>query len=179
MALVKCKECGANISRKAESCPQCGAVKRQKTGCMSYLIGGALILFLLGYLASPPVDDPGSPESNDQSPSASNAQKPPKPVLSLESFECTETDGGTYALIRGRVKNLTDSSLDYVQVVGQFKTGAGEDLGSESTYLDIRPLLPGQVSGFEIYGPSNPKYGRCGVEALLVSSRQVRWESAD
>lgn len=48
MALVKCKECGSEVSSKAEACPKCGArVARKPMGCGS-LIGviilGAIII---------------------------------------------------------------------------------------------------------------------------------------
>lgn len=177
MALVKCSECGAAISKKADACPKCGAVRRQKTGCMSYLVGGVLLLVVIGWLA----DSVVSPDSGTRSAApAQSAPKPQsKPVLALESFTCTKTDSGAYGLIRGRVQNLTDNPLDYVQVVGSFKTAGGGDLGSEQTYIDIRPLLPGQSSGFEIYGTTNPEYASCSVDAMLVSSRQVRWENRD
>ena len=40
MALVKCKECGQQVSRKAAACPACGApTKRESIGC-----GGAVVI---------------------------------------------------------------------------------------------------------------------------------------
>lgn len=48
MALVKCKECGAEISKKAETCPHCGAKRKKKT-----TIGtgtGILIIFVFVYV---------------------------------------------------------------------------------------------------------------------------------
>ena len=47
MALTLCKECGHEISTKADKCPSCGApVKRKGIGCGGYL--GFIILFLVG-----------------------------------------------------------------------------------------------------------------------------------
>jgi len=37
MALVKCKECGAEISKKAEACPKCGAKPAKKTSAGTWL----------------------------------------------------------------------------------------------------------------------------------------------
>jgi hypothetical protein len=47
MALVKCKECGQEVSQKAGSCPKCGAPLKHKLGW----VGKLLIILLVGYLA--------------------------------------------------------------------------------------------------------------------------------
>jgi len=47
MALKKCKECGNEVSTKAESCPKCGAVLKKKTAwgyIAAVLILGAILL---------------------------------------------------------------------------------------------------------------------------------------
>lgn len=49
MALIECKECGAEVSNKAKACPHCGAqVRRDGVGCGSLL----LILFVVVFLAA-------------------------------------------------------------------------------------------------------------------------------
>ncbi len=52
MALTKCKECGNVVSTKAKSCPQCGAVIKEKMGCIGYVGGGFLVLFAIGVISS-------------------------------------------------------------------------------------------------------------------------------
>ena len=52
MAMKKCKECGNEVSTKAESCPKCGAVLKKKTGCLTYLVTGFLVLIILGVIGS-------------------------------------------------------------------------------------------------------------------------------
>lgn len=47
MAMVKCKECGNQISKKAEKCPHCG-VKRNKTSAGAWVV---LIIIIVGALA--------------------------------------------------------------------------------------------------------------------------------
>lgn len=49
MAIKKCKECGNDISTKAASCPKCGAVLKQKTGCFTYLVFIGLVFTLFVY----------------------------------------------------------------------------------------------------------------------------------
>lgn len=50
MALIKCKECGKEVSEKAEKCPHCGVVvcqPKKKTGCLTQIF--AVIVF--GFIA--------------------------------------------------------------------------------------------------------------------------------
>ena len=57
MALVKCKDCGKDISRSASKCPNCGADMKTASNFFIGLVflGGALVLSLLfgGLLSSP------------------------------------------------------------------------------------------------------------------------------
>jgi len=52
MAPKKCKECGNEVSTKAESCPKCGAVLKKKTGCLGYIGAGLLIIIIIGVIGS-------------------------------------------------------------------------------------------------------------------------------
>ena len=49
MALVKCKECGKEISTKADKCPHCGAPikKSANIGCLGSAIAIILILMII------------------------------------------------------------------------------------------------------------------------------------
>jgi len=52
MALTRCKECGREVSTKAEVCPHCGVVVKKKTsGCATLvaIIGGVAVV---GYIAA-------------------------------------------------------------------------------------------------------------------------------
>lgn len=44
MALIKCKECGSKISKKAKECPKCGAPAKRRTSRFTWLV---VILFVL------------------------------------------------------------------------------------------------------------------------------------
>lgn len=43
MALIKCKECGAQISSTASTCPQCGAKPPAKTSVLTLIVGGFFV----------------------------------------------------------------------------------------------------------------------------------------
>ena len=52
MAIKQCKECGNDVSTKAEACPKCGAVLKKKTsgcvGCLAIGIIGFIVLTVIG-----------------------------------------------------------------------------------------------------------------------------------
>ena len=51
MAMTKCKECGADVSKKAKKCPQCG-VDNPGVTTKDYIIGGVAIAVILTALVS-------------------------------------------------------------------------------------------------------------------------------
>lgn len=75
MALNNCKECGNEVSTKAESCPKCGAVLKKKTGCLGYIGAGLLILVIIGVL--------GSFLNNDSRKSTSSGSSKPSATPSI------------------------------------------------------------------------------------------------
>ncbi len=53
MALIKCKECGTEISKKAKECPKCGAPAKKKTSLFTWIITIFFGLWVIGYIANP------------------------------------------------------------------------------------------------------------------------------
>ncbi|EGT5713139.1 zinc-ribbon domain-containing protein [Cronobacter dublinensis] len=55
MALIKCKECGAEVSSKADVCPKCGAPFKLRvkgpSGCMMILLVIIGVLFTIFFIA--------------------------------------------------------------------------------------------------------------------------------
>jgi hypothetical protein len=65
MAMTKCKECGAEISTKAESCPKCGAKRSGggNIGCGTVIVGIFVAILLISLFSGnktptkPPLSD--------------------------------------------------------------------------------------------------------------------------
>ena len=92
MALIKCKECGNEVSSKAESCPKCGAkVKKKGMG----LLGWIGILFLVGVVASALAPHGGSSSSSTGASAAPPPKSPTEEALSsLEVKKLNWRKGG-------------------------------------------------------------------------------------
>lgn len=78
MALVKCKECGEQVSTSARSCPNCGANPPKRTSAFPWL--GLILFFLIGYSAikSPSTTSLSSPAAPS---SSSQLDMSPAPVM--------------------------------------------------------------------------------------------------
>ncbi len=94
MALVKCKECGKEVSKKASACPNCGApVKKASSvspgcGCALVLLVGAIIV---GAIVSQ--TDTGTPSGSRSAPSK------PKESPSTVDLNATVSFNGTQFII--------------------------------------------------------------------------------
>jgi hypothetical protein len=83
MALTKCKECGNQISQKAESCPNCGApVKRQSIGCASAIGVILLLVFAGSMLRESLAPSPSTKESSAPTKSNPITEAPTKTEIS-------------------------------------------------------------------------------------------------
>ena len=50
MAMTKCRECGAEVSTKAEACPSCGAKLKSRSGCGTLVAAAFLIIVALVFI---------------------------------------------------------------------------------------------------------------------------------
>lgn len=63
MALIKCSECGNEISTQATSCPKCGAKPKKSVGVIGIIIAvTVLVVVVKSALNSPPPDAATEPQ---------------------------------------------------------------------------------------------------------------------
>ena len=165
MALMKCKECGHEISDQAKSCPNCGAPQADAAAPTKPFGWGKLILLLfLGwilyeFLAAGFRSTPSSPSTVGGTALAPPA--PSGPVLEVLSWRCDKEH--RYIFVRGEVKNISSQPLKNVLAVGEFRTKSGELVKTETALLEYNPILPGQTSPFRAGGTDNPQIGGCNL----------------
>jgi Domain of unknown function (DUF4352) len=73
MALIKCKECGQEVSKKAGSCPKCGAPIKKKTSLITWIVAIIIVLWVIGYIANQ--GNTPSETSSTSDANSSNASK--------------------------------------------------------------------------------------------------------
>lgn len=47
MALIKCKECGSQVSDEAKACPHCGAAPPKRTSTATMLVAALVVMFVV------------------------------------------------------------------------------------------------------------------------------------
>lgn len=125
MAMRACKECGAEISSGAKTCPNCGKDQRNffaKHKILTFV----LFVVIIGVVAT----STGGGNNNTTTPGSSNTtqtQKQEKFTL-LSDERTTDSIGTTY--IEGEIKNNTDKTYTYVQVTFNLYDANGAQLGT-------------------------------------------------
>ena len=91
MAIVKCKECGGELSTKADACPKCGAKQKRPSGCLKVVLILFLAFIALAVIA-PFVTDKSTPTpSTAPAPTATHAAAvDPKQKVSPYVFDADE-----------------------------------------------------------------------------------------
>jgi hypothetical protein len=69
MALINCKECGKEVSKKAETCPHCGVpLKKQPSqyGCGTLILIGIVVFILIVVFSSSDTSKTSAPKTSKQ-----------------------------------------------------------------------------------------------------------------
>lgn len=144
-----CKECGNEISSKAESCPNCGAVQKKKAGCLSYIGAGVVILFVIIVISALT----GTNDSSDESSTSSKKVYEQKETVSIgyTSYKITdswwsnklsnneyinEPPKATYLFINLIVRNDDDEARTIPPFELVDESGATYDSSSNAYMLD-------------------------------------------
>lgn len=66
MALIKCKECGKEISSNAKQCPNCGAPKPKQTSFVTWVVAGFIGLLVISGVCSSIFDKKTTPKTQER-----------------------------------------------------------------------------------------------------------------
>jgi len=93
MALIKCKECGNEVSSKAEACPKCGVrIAAKPMGCgtvIGVIVLGIIIISTFSGVFSPRNESDSSSRATAPQPTTS---APPAPKVPGEQWAYRQTD---------------------------------------------------------------------------------------
>jgi hypothetical protein len=133
--LIECKACGASVSKKAPSCPQCGEpLKRKPIGC-----GSGIVIVIVVFVITTLIFESSSPTGTSGNPTTSSNRQ-------SISANCTK-QGERKALIQNMIaegywqKVERPASLYHVWVMPSFVSG---------TTFDNKKSLLSMVSAYSI-----------------------------
>jgi hypothetical protein len=165
MALMKCKECGNQISSSAKSCPKCGA-KVKSSGCFGklfkiavYIVIGFLALSLIVYLIDPP--DKSTIEWEDNSKKEDVIKDEP------EKIKWTGYYIGQEKCLMGRNRN--EWSNQYQITI----TKSGDDLELIGIYFQARQSVKCKVVGDDLIIPEQ----NIGDSSFIIRGKGTRSEN--
>lgn len=171
MALVKCKECGEQVSTKAKNCPKCGAKAPKKTSPVTWAVLGLLIF---GFYISSQSPSPSSNSSaaSDSSSSSENGDAEAKPAQTQQaapkpkwhSFESQDEMSGDKSAYAASLRATSNRSMAFPYRGTESWIGFGCDSKNEWTYL-----------GFSEAPNLNNTKTKDGYNLL---STRVRWDDS-
>lgn len=165
MALVKCKECDKEISKKAEKCPHCGAPAGAKQYSLLSLIIVIGLIWMFWEIFSPAGSSSSStPSSNSSSP------------LKLLSSSCTHGNGHFH--VEGEVQNISNKKLENVMAVGELRAKDGTLVKSADALLEYNPLMPNQTTPFHVITTDNPIIKTCEISFKYLMGGQIPYTNA-
>lgn len=190
MALTKCPDCGREISDAAPTCPHCGkpqaaapAVVNATGGCFSAMLKGVGFLMLLGIVGISGclilVTGIGAMSRSGSSARVSPAKSGPAavsvPVLRLESWNWHDSPSGRYVEVNGEVTNISPDKIDSIKAVVTFYSKSGEMVTSSYSFVEYKPLMPGQTSPFRMMESKNTQMSTARLEFTTIWGRPLEW----
>lgn len=145
MSLIKCPECGKQISSEVKNCPKCG-YPLKKSGAflaiMGWVVAGVLVVSMFSC-------EPRNQNLN----TGNNDSKPSHVVAETRSVDVIEDkwcrgEFGTKAIC-GVVENNTDRQYSYVGIEINLYDASGVQIGS--TLDNVNNLEPGGKWKFHAY----------------------------
>lgn len=134
MALMKCKECGEEISKKAEKCPKCGAPQKKKTSLFTWLVTIIVVLWAVGYFSG----NPGTGTS-----STANRAPSPKEVAMKNvelDFSWAKEGFGNVMEANFTITNNSEHQIKDIEITCTHYAKSGTRIDSnERTIYDVVP----------------------------------------
>lgn len=165
MAMTKCRECGNQLSTKAQACPQCGAIYKSGSPILTTIkwIILAPVIAVVGYCSWMMGTAMDSVErgKTTQAATSSAPAKPAAPQLHIVSWKCTRERN--WMKTEGEVRNISANAMDGVMAVATYRTKSGEFVTSDDALIEYQPILPNQTSPFSVMTRNNPEISGCEV----------------
>lgn len=161
MALKQCKECGNQVSDKAQSCPSCGAKQPKKMGIFAWIA-----IIFVGLLVIGAIADGGD---------GSSASEPSPKELALQNldfdFEWGKTGFDSIMEINMTIKNNGAKDIKdlTVECVHSSNSGTVVDRNKREVYEVIKAGETKKINNFNMgFIHSQATSSSCSVVDLVV-----------
>lgn len=138
MALVKCKECGEQVSSKAKTCPNCGVKAPKKTSVVTWLILIVIIFWAFGSIFSSNTSTNYSKPSTSGTTSAARSNtstRTPPPAPSWNHFTSKDEMTGDTQAFATSPRAASTRPMEFPYAGTQAWLGIGCNGSSEWAYI--------------------------------------------
>ena len=140
--LVPCRSCKVPISKKAVSCPHCGAVPKKKTSLFTWIVTGLVVLWFIGYIAGEPTGSSSSaPSANRTSPAPSvSPLQAAMAATELREYSWSKTAGGSLMKADFTIRNNGATDIKDIEIICEHQGPSGTKIDSNTrTIFEIVP----------------------------------------
>lgn len=166
MTLIKCKECGEEISQKAEKCPHCGAPQKKKTSLLTWLVAVVVVLWAIGYFST----DRTTTSSRSVSSQGPSAKEQALASLDLD-FKWGTTAGGNIMEANFTVHNKGKRDIKDIEITCTHfaKSGTRIDSNTRTIYEIIKANSKKSFKNFNMgFIDSQAYQSSCRITDLVV-----------
>ena len=180
MALRKCKECGEQVSTKANKCPHCGSPLRPKTsGCAWAFLIGCVIwvgVAIFGSLDTSPSRTQSSSISTVSlaQTSAKENQKHEDPIAFVVASWGWDQEGDKIT-VEGALENISSRSVSEVSISIMLQNWIGKSIGTETAFIDAQPLEPKGTSFFVVSTTTKKRVKKVKLEFRAKEHDSIPW----
>jgi hypothetical protein len=147
MALVKCSECGTEISDKAAVCVKCGAKPKKKTSLFTWIVGAVFIVIVFIMVVSP--DEQGRNTTTTPATTSTTAIAPVQMACNREAAQKVQDGVNGLAQVsneRGYLKVKWGTSF--------FSWGKDQQLLMAQNAANADECLSGSAREIRFYSPA-------------------------
>lgn len=165
MALISCKECGAQVSTQAKNCPACGAKVKKPTSKLTWIFLGILVLGVIGSMLG------GEGQSNTSS--GTPALSPKEQALNDLEFKFDWSKGGfdSIMMIDMTIKNNGSKDIKDFTVKCDHSSNSGTKIDSNKREI-FEIIKAGETKKFNEFNMgfihSQAKSSSCAITDLVV-----------
>ncbi|MDD2581999.1 MAG: hypothetical protein PHR66_08405 [Desulfuromonadaceae bacterium] len=167
MAITKCKECGNEVSTKADSCPKCGAKIKKSIGC-----GGLILVFIvLGIIGSMFSQSPNSTSTSPSAPSATDIKNQVKEQVKIKKLNWNKSGFDNVMMVNATFDNKSNKDIKDIELTCDHFSNSGTKIDSNKRviYEVVKAGKSKSIHDFNMgFIHSQAASTNCGISDLVV-----------
>lgn len=177
MALVKCNDCGKEISKKAKACPDCGSPPKKKTSLLTWLVALCLLYgFVNGFTQygsnSPP--PPQVPETKEEKEARMERLISELKSIPKEDYENNLNRYKQLSQIQPENKHYIEKVKYYTEKLGRYNSIKKQFSSWDGSHRNLEQSIKNSMNDPDSYEHVETKYIDKGSHLVVVTTFRGR-----